>query len=331
MTPTDPNGADAPGVKKSAKIWWTLTDEAPALATHAFLPVVRRFCGGVGVSVESADISLASRVLAAFPERLTPAQRKTDVLAKLGELATTERANIIKLPNVSASGAFCTKVFHPSLQYPFSTFDRVPFQLTGDFFLYGMECLSVPQLESCVAELKSKGYDLPKYPGKANAETMDAETLSIATRYAKIFGSAVNPVLREGNSDRRVAPPVKDFAKKNPHRLADWRADSSTRVASMSDGDFYGSEKSWTNESREPATLRVELHAKGDGGGGVIQTLKRSVVALPGEIVDVATMSAEKLAAFAEETLRQARSVLLLRYTGPHTTAFVVGAVNAVP
>jgi monomeric type NADP-dependent isocitrate dehydrogenase len=160
---------------------------------------------------------------------------------------------------------------------------------------------------------------------------MDAETLSIATRYAKVFGSAVNPVLREGNSDRRVAPPVKDFAKKNPHRLADWRADSSTRVASMSDGDFYGSEKSWTNESREPATLRVELHAKGDGGGGVIQTLKRSVVALPGEIVDVATMSAEKLAAFAEETLRQARSVLLLRYTGPHTTAFVVGAVNAVP
>jgi hypothetical protein len=119
MTPTDPNGADAPGVKKSAKIWWTLTDEAPALATHAFLPVVRRFCGAVGVSVESADISLAARVLAAFPERLTPAQRRTDVLAKLGELATTERANIVKLPNVSASVPQVRPVqnfvFHPSL------------------------------------------------------------------------------------------------------------------------------------------------------------------------------------------------------------------------
>ncbi len=171
------------GIKKSAKIWWTLTDEAPALATHAFLPIVRRFLGPSGVSVETADISLAARILAAFPERLTPAQRRVDVLAKLGELAKTSRANIIKLPNVSAS---------------------------------------IPQLIAAIAELQSQGFDIPNYAeSPSTPEEKDANK-----RYAAVLGSAVNPVLREGNSDRRAPKAVKQFARNNPHRMGAWSADS---------------------------------------------------------------------------------------------------------
>ena len=246
------------GIKKSAKIWWTLTDEAPALATHAFLPVVRRFLSPNGVSVETADISLAARILAAFPERLTPAQRRVDVLAKLGDLAKTSRANIIKLPNVSAS---------------------------------------VYQLEQAIAELNGKGFDVPKYP---SGDALSDEDAAIAARYGKVIGSAVNPVLREGNSDRRVAGPVKDFARANPHRLKDWSGDSKTEVRSMPGDDFFGSEKS--SVMAAPGSLRVELHA----ADGAVTVLKDKVPAQADEIFDAARLSRAKLTEFVEAELASA-------------------------
>ena len=246
------------GIKKSAKIWWTLTDEAPALATHAFLPVVRRFLGPSGVSVETADISLAARILAAFPERLTPAQRRVDVLAKLGELAKTSRANIIKLPNVSAS---------------------------------------VYQLEQAISELNQKGFDVPKYP---SGDALSPEDAAIKARYGKVIGSAVNPVLREGNSDRRVAGPVKDFARANPHRLKDWSGDSKTEVKSMPDDDFFGSEKSSVRAAA--GSLRVELHA----ADGSVTVLKDGIPVAADEIFDAARLSRAKLGDFVEAELQRA-------------------------
>ena len=261
LAPTDAPTPEATGVKKSAKIWYTLTDEAPALATRAFLPIVRRFLAPSGVAVEAADISLASRVLAAFPDRLAPSQRRPDVLAALGEIAKTPRANIVKLPNVSAS---------------------------------------VPQLEAVIAELNAKGFDVPPLP-KGDALS-DAEKETKA-RYAKVLGSAVNPVLREGNSDRRVAAPVKAYARAHPHKMGAWSGDSATHVASMPSGDFYGSEK--TSVMRHAGYLRVELHPA-SGGDATVLKEKTPVEAL--ETVDAARMSIADLDAFIERELAEAAS-----------------------
>ncbi len=182
-----------------AKIIYTYTDEAPALATHSLLPVIEAFSKAANVTVETRDISLSGRIIANFPDKLTEEQQQSDALAELGELAKTPTANIIKLPNISAS---------------------------------------IPQLKDAIAELQSQGYDLPDYPEEAQNE---AEK-SIKARYAKVLGSAVNPVLREGNSDRRVADAVKQYAQKHPHRLGAWNSDSKSHVAHMNDGDFFGSE-----------------------------------------------------------------------------------------
>ena len=176
-------------------------DEAPALATFAFLPVIERFCKPAGLALECADISVAGRIISSFPDRLTPEQRQRDELAELGELAKTPDANIVKLPNVSAS---------------------------------------IPQLVEAIAELQGKGYNLPDFPASPKTE----EEKAVAATYAKVLGSAVNPVLREGNSDRRVAAAVKAFAQKNPKKMGAWDPKSQTHVAHMSDGDFFSSELS---------------------------------------------------------------------------------------
>src|ERR1700691_1208294 len=180
------------------EIMWTKVDEAPALATYSLLPIVEAFGGATGVSVRMKDISLAGRILANFPEKLSPAQRINDELTELGELATRPEANIIKLPNISAS---------------------------------------IPQLKAAIKELQGKGYDVPDYPDNA---TTEAEK-DIKSRYAKVFGSVVNPVLREGNSDRRAAGGVKQYARSHPHKMGAWSSSSKTHVAYMSEGDYYGS------------------------------------------------------------------------------------------
>src|ERR1043165_8288788 len=185
----------------TAKIIYTITDEAPALATYSLLPIVQAFTHAAGIAVKTRDISLAGRILAAFPERLTPGQRQNDDLAELGELAKTPHANIIKLPNVSAS---------------------------------------LPQLKAAIKELQQQGYAVPDYPEDPQN---DAEK-AVKLRYAKVLGSAVNPVLREGNSDRRVATSVKQYAKSPPHSMGKWSPDSKSHVSSMSGGDFYANEKS---------------------------------------------------------------------------------------
>jgi isocitrate dehydrogenase len=240
------------------KIVWTYTDEAPALATFALLPVVQRFSKPAGLAVELADISVAGRILAAFPDKLTPEQRVPDTLAELGELAKTPAANIIKLPNVSAS---------------------------------------IPQLEGAIAELQSKGYAVPDYP----AEPSTAEEKAVQAAYSKVIGSAVNPVLREGNSDRRVAGPVKAYAQKRPHKLGKWAGDSKTHVAHMTDGDFFSSELSSTVSSA--TSVRIELHP---ADGSAVQVLKKETALQAGEVIDAARMSAGKLRAFIESAFTSA-------------------------
>jgi isocitrate dehydrogenase len=234
---------------RGQRIVWTHTDEAPALASYALLPVIQRFAGPCGVEVANADISVAARILATFPERLTAAQSSQgeDKLSQLGELAKTPDANIIKLPNVSAS---------------------------------------VPQLNEAIAELQGKGFDVPNYPA---APSTDAEK-ELAARYAKVLGSAVNPVLREGNSDRRVAAPVKAYAQANPHKMGAWDPACRSHVSHMSEGDFYASEQSCT----VPATgsVRIELATK-DG----VQQLK-TVALEAGEVIDSSVMSVSKLRDF---------------------------------
>src|SRR5438309_3997095 len=187
----------------SGKIIWTEIDEAPSLATHSLMPIIRKYTGGNGITIETADISLAGRILANFPEDLTPAQRVPDWLTQLGELAKRPEANIVKLPNISAS---------------------------------------VPQLKAAIPELQGQGYRVPDYPENATGPAEQA----IKTRYAKVLGSAVNPVLREGNSDRRAAAAVKEYAKKHPHKLGPWTPDSRAHVATMSRGDFAAHGKSGT-------------------------------------------------------------------------------------
>src|SRR5690242_552976 len=210
---------------KATKIIYTKTDEAPMLATYSFLPIINAFSKAAGVSVELRDISLAGRILAVFPEYLTPEQKQPDALSELGELAKTPEANIIKLPNISAS---------------------------------------IPQLKAAIKELQSQGYAVPDYPeNPAN----DAEK-AIKARYAKVSGSAVNPVLREGNSDRRVANAVKQYARKHPHSMGAWSKDSKSHVANMSDGDFYGNEQSAV--IGKAGTVKIEFTPN----GGAAQVLK---------------------------------------------------------
>ncbi len=238
---------------ESPKIVYTDTDEAPRLATYSFLPIIKAFTDTAGVDVEMRDISLAGRIIATFPERLTEEQRIPDELAYLGELAQRPEANIIKLPNISASN---------------------------------------PQMHEAIKELQDKGYDLPDYP----EEPANEEEEAIKARYDKVKGSAVNPVLREGNSDRRAARAVKDFARKYPHRMGAWSADSKSHVAHMSSGDFYGSEKSVVMSGED--TLMIEF----EGGAGK-QLLAENVPVTEGEIVDAAFMSKNALCSFLEEQI----------------------------
>jgi isocitrate dehydrogenase len=239
-------------------IIYTKTDEAPALATCSFLPMVKAFTDAAGINIETRDISLAGRIIAKFPENLTDDQRQHDALAELGKLAKTPEANIIKLPNISAS---------------------------------------IPQLVAAIEELQSQGFDIPDYPEEPSN---DAEK-AIHYRYASVLGSAVNPVLREGNSDRRVALAVKNFAKANPHRMGAWSADSKSHVAHMEDGDFFSSEQSVI--VARAGNLRIE-HTDADGNGKV---LREAIPVLDGEVVDSAVMNCEALSKFFAQEIDSAR------------------------
>ena len=246
----------------NSQIVWTKIDEAPALATYSFLPIVQAFTAAAGVQVVTSDISLAGRILAQFPDRLDQSQQAPDNLAQLGAFTQDPTANIIKLPNISAS---------------------------------------VPQLKAAIAELQEKGYSIPDYPEAPSSE----QEKDIQARYAKVLGSAVNPVLREGNSDRRAPVSVKNFAKKNPHKLGAWATDNRARVASMSAGDFYGNEKSVVVPAAD--TLRIEL-VTSDG----TTVLKDDVAVLDGEIVSTTFMSASALKAFYAEQIEAAKAEGLL-------------------
>ncbi|MFF1380160.1 NADP-dependent isocitrate dehydrogenase [Streptomyces sp. NPDC058308] len=240
-------------------IIYTHTDEAPALATHSFLPVIQAYASTAGVSVETRDISLAGRIIASFPERLEEGQRINDALAELGELAKTPGANIIKLPNISAS---------------------------------------IPQLKAAVAELQGQGYALPDYPDDPKTD----EERDIRARYDKVKGSAVNPVLREGNSDRRAPASVKNYAKAHPHRMGAWTADSKTNVATMGENDFRSTEKSAV--IADAGSLRIEL--TGDDGSTTV--LRESVPVLAGEVVDASVMRVAALREFLKEQVARAKA-----------------------
>ena len=248
---------------KSSKIIYTKTDEAPALATHSFLPIVQAFTSPANIKLESRDISLAARILAVFPEFLKEEQRVSDDLAELGELAKTPEANIIKLPNISAS---------------------------------------VPQLNEAIAELQKKGFNIPDYPETATT----SQEKEIKTKYDKVKGSAVNPVLREGNSDRRAPKAVKNYAKKHPHSMGAWSSNSKSHVASMKHGDFFHNEKSITLNSDD--TLRIVLVEK--SGNSVI--LKDNLKVLKGEIIDATVMSKKALVSFLEAQVKDAKEKNLL-------------------
>ena len=240
------------------KIIWTKVDEAPALATYSLLPIVNAFTKAAGVEVETRDISLPGRILANFPDYLTEEQRVEDGLAFLGDLVKKPEANVIKLPNISAS---------------------------------------IPQLKAAIAELQEKGYALPDYPEEPKTD----EEKELNARYAKCLGSAVNPVLREGNSDRRVAPSVKRYAQKNPKKLGPWSADSKSHVAWMTDGDFYGNEKSVTVE--KATTVNYEFVDK----DGNVTVLKENMPLLDGEVLDGTFMSIKALRKFIAEQIEEAK------------------------
>jgi len=242
-----------------AKIIYTHTDEAPLLATYSFLPIIAAYAKTAGVEVETRDISLAARVLAQFPDRLTAEQRVDDALAELGELATRPEANIIKLPNISAS---------------------------------------ISQLKATIAELQSQGYDLPAYPENPQTD----EERETRARYDKVKGSAVNPVLREGNSDRRAPASVKNYARSHPHSMGAWSSDSRTSVATMGEGDFFSNEKSVVLDADD--TLSI-VHVGTDGSETV---LKESLPVLAAEVVDATFMSAAALDAFLEEQVARAKA-----------------------
>ena len=242
-----------------AKIIYTETDEAPALATYSFLPIVQAFVKKANVDLEIKDISLSGRILANFPDFLNEDQRVSDALAELGELAKKPEANIIKLPNISAS---------------------------------------IPQLTAAISELQAKGYALPNYP----EEPANEEEKAIKARYDKIKGSAVNPVLREGNSDRRAPKAVKNYARKNPHSMGAWSADSRSHVSSMSEGDFYGSEKSTTLANA--TEFKIEFVAE----DGSTTLLKDFAPLQEGEVIDTAVMSQDKLRSFLAEQIEDAQA-----------------------
>ncbi len=241
-------------MSNTSKIIYTKTDEAPMLATYSLLPIVQAFTASAGIDVETRDISLAGRILANFPEYLNDDQKIGDALLELGQLATTPEANIIKLPNISAS---------------------------------------IPQLVGAISELQAQGYALPNYPDNAQTE----EEKSIKTKYGKVLGSAVNPVLREGNSDRRAPKAVKNYAKVNPHSMGKWSADSKTRVASMSEGDFYGSEKSLT--VAEATQFKIEFVAE----DGAVTELKGLGNLKAGEVIDSSALSLSALKAFVAKEI----------------------------
>ncbi|EGR2395618.1 NADP-dependent isocitrate dehydrogenase [Vibrio cholerae] len=240
-------------------IIYTITDEAPALATYSLLPIIQSFTASSGINVETRDISLAGRILANFPEHLTEEQRISDALTELGELAKTPEANIIKLPNISAS---------------------------------------VPQLKAAIKELQDKGYALPNYP----EEPSSYEEEAIKATYDKIKGSAVNPVLREGNSDRRAPASVKNYAKKNPHSMGAWSKDSKSHVASMSDKDFFGSEKSMTVSGATKVAIEFV------GKEGAVKVLKKPFALQDKEIIDTSVMSKKALIAFFEKEIADAKA-----------------------
>ena len=242
----------------TSKIIYTKTDEAPALATYSFLPVVEAYSATAGIEVETRDISLSGRIIANLSEFLTDEQKISDDLAYLGELAKTPEANIIKLPNISAS---------------------------------------IPQLKAAIAELQAKGYALPDFP----EEPQNDEEARIKASYAKVLGSAVNPVLREGNSDRRAPGAVKQYAKKNPHSMGAWAKDSASHVAHMDNGDFFENEKSTT--IAKDGALKIELHSA-DG----VKVLKESVPVLAGEVVDATFMNVAKLNEFLAKEIADAKS-----------------------
>ncbi|MGH7261566.1 MAG: NADP-dependent isocitrate dehydrogenase [Nitrospiraceae bacterium] len=243
---------------KASKILYTKTDEAPMLATYSFLPIVNAFTKAAGVSVELRDISLAGRIIAVFPEHLTAQQKQSDDLAELGELAKTPEANIIKLPNISAS---------------------------------------IPQIKGAVKELQSQGYKLPEYP----EDPKDDKEKDIKTRYDKVKGSAVNPVLREGNSDRRAPLSVKAYSRKHPHKMGAWSPDSKTHVAHMKGGDFRSNEKSLTLAAATEA--RIEFV----GQDGKTTVLKPKVVLQAGEVIDATFMSRRALREFIEAQIEDAK------------------------
>src|SRR3954447_9752638 len=247
-------GASMPNLE----IMWTKVDEAPALATYSLLPIVKAFVGAAGVSVTLKDISLAGRIIATFPEKLTPAQRINDELTELGNLTLKPEANIMKLPNISAS---------------------------------------IPQLRAAIKELQDKGYGVPDYP---DTPKTDAEK-DIKSRYDKVFGSVVNPVLREGNSDRRAAGAVKQYARDNPHKMGAWSKDSKTHVAYMPSGDYFGSEISTTLAA--PTNARIELVE----AGGKTTVLKAKTPLIAGEIIDAAVLSRKALRAFFAEQIEAAK------------------------
>ena len=244
-------------------IAYTKTDEAPALATHSLLPILRAFATGTGIDFELKDISLAGRILAHFPDALEPDQRVPDALSELGELATRPEANIVKLPNVSAS---------------------------------------VPQLQDAIKELQSKGFPIPDFP----TDPQTQEEKGVRATYAKVLGSAVNPVLREGNSDRRVAKPVKEYAQKNPHSMGSWTSESKTHVAHMGSGDFYGSEKSVI--IKQDSTVKIEFI----DSSGESKTLKEGLSLLGGEVIDSSVMDRSALRSFLAEQLDDAREKNIL-------------------
>jgi isocitrate dehydrogenase len=246
----------------TSKIIWTKTDEAPALATQSFLPIVKAYCAQAAIEVELKDISLAARIIANFPDFVSDDQKVEDALALLGELAKKPEANIVKLPNISAS---------------------------------------IPQLTACINELNAQGINVPKYP----SEPKDEKEKEIKNRYSKVLGSAVNPVLREGNSDRRVADAVKEFAKNNPHSMGEWSPESKTHVASMQSHDFYGTEKSYISPKAQDVQVKF-VTANGE------KILKEKVSLLEGEVIDASCMNAKSLRSFFDTEITKAKEENIL-------------------
>ncbi|MEC8040956.1 MAG: NADP-dependent isocitrate dehydrogenase, partial [Pseudomonadota bacterium] len=246
---------------KSPDILYTIVDEAPELASASFLPIIRKFVSSAGITVGTPDISLAGRIIATFPEKLTDAQRQSDDLAALGELVKTPDANVIKLPNISAS---------------------------------------VPQLVAAITELQGQGYDLPNYPEEPSTD----EEKAVRARYDAIKGSAVNPVLREGNSDRRSAKAVKNFAQNNPHSMGEWVSDSKTKVSSMPGNDFYANEVSATITAAQAGDAKIEFVGK----DGAVTVLKDAWPLAEGTVADATFMSAKALGTFLAEAIEDTKA-----------------------